>query len=189
MSIDLPDLRAGLIDKAEAQRRRGNLEQESKLYGAMDGAMKFVKGDAIAGMLIAFVNIVAGIAIGVGMRGMSLGESADTYSILSVGDGMVAQIPSLFVSIAAGLVIALASMAGPGGLNHLGVQIAREILGCIPVRCSSPRLSWWVFCWCRGCPPGRFCRSRWCWSVRGTSLAEPPRRLTSPAIGRPRLRC
>ena len=127
MSIDA-DLRAGLIDKAEAQRRRGNLEQESKLYGAMDGAMKFVKGDAIAGMLIAFVNIVAGVAIGVGMRGMSLGESVDTYSILSIGDGMVAQIPSLFVSIAAGIV--LTRVGGrSGGRNHLGVQIAQEVLG------------------------------------------------------------
>jgi type III secretion protein V len=127
MSIDA-DLRAGLIDKAESQRRRSTLEQESKLYGAMDGAMKFVKGDAIAGMLIAFVNIVAGIAIGVGMRGMSLGESTDTYSILSVGDGMVAQIPSLFVSIAAGLVITRVD-GRSRGINHLGVQIAREVLG------------------------------------------------------------
>jgi type III secretion protein V len=127
MSIDA-DLRAGLIDKAEAQRRRSDLEQESKLYGAMDGAMKFVKGDAIAGMLIAFVNIVAGVAIGVGMRGMSLGESVDTYSILSIGDGMVAQIPSLFVSIAAGIV--LTRVGGrSGGRNHLGVQIAQEVLG------------------------------------------------------------
>jgi type III secretion protein V len=127
MSIDA-DLRAGLIDKVEAQRRRSNLEQESKLYGAMDGAMKFVKGDAIAGMLIAFVNIVAGMAIGVGMRGMSLGESADTYSILSVGDGMVAQIPSLFVSIAAGIVMTRVG-GRSGGRNHLGVQIAQEVLG------------------------------------------------------------
>jgi type III secretion protein V len=94
----------------------------------MDGAMKFVKGDAIAGMLIAFVNIVAGVAIGVGMRGMSLGESVDTYSILSIGDGMVAQIPSLFVSIAAGIV--LTRVGGrSGGRNHLGVQIAQEVLG------------------------------------------------------------
>ena len=127
MSIDA-DLRAGLIDKEEGQRRRRTLEQESKLYGAMDGAMKFVKGDAIAGMLIAFVNIVAGIAIGVGMRGMSLGESLDTYSILSVGDGMVAQIPSLFVSIAAGIVITRVD-GRSRGLNHLGVQIAQEVLG------------------------------------------------------------
>ena len=127
MSIDA-DLRAGLIDKTEAQRRRGNLEQESRLYGAMDGAMKFVKGDAIAGMLIAAVNIFAGMAIGVGMRGMSLGESVDTYSILSVGDGMVAQIPSLFVSIAAGIVLTRVS-GRSGDRNHLGVQIAQEVLG------------------------------------------------------------
>ena len=127
MSIDA-DLRAGLIDKMEAQRRRGSLEQESRLYGAMDGAMKFVKGDAIAGMIIACVNIIAGMALGVGMRGMSLGESVDTYSILSVGDGMVAQIPSLFVSIAAGIV--LTRVGGrSGNRNHLGVQIAQEVLG------------------------------------------------------------
>jgi type III secretion protein V len=127
MSIDA-DLRAGLIDKEEAQRRRRDLEEESRLYGAMDGAMKFVKGDAIAGMLIAFVNIVAGMAIGIGMRGMSLGESVDAYSILSVGDGMVAQIPSLFVSIAAGIVITRVD-GKIRGRNHLGGQIAREVFG------------------------------------------------------------
>jgi type III secretion protein V len=126
MSIDA-DLRAGLVDKEEAQRRRRSLEEESKLYGAMDGAMKFVKGDAIAGMLIAFVNVVAGIAIGAGMRGMSLGDSVDTYSVLSVGDGMVAQIPSLFVSIAAGIVITRVD-GRSRGRNHLGVQIAHEVL-------------------------------------------------------------
>jgi type III secretion protein V len=127
MSIDA-DLRAGLIDKEEAQRRRRDLEDESRLYGAMDGAMKFVKGDAIAGMLIAFVNIVAGMAIGVGMRGMSLADSVDAYSVLSVGDGMVAQIPSLFVSIAAGIVITRVD-SKLRGRNHLGGQIAHEVLG------------------------------------------------------------
>jgi len=127
MSIDA-DLRAGLIDKEDAQRRRRDLEEESRLYGAMDGAMKFVKGDAIAGMLIAFVNIVAGMAIGVGMRGMSLGDSVDAYSVLSVGDGMVAQIPSLFVSIAAGIVIT--RVGGKlRGRGHLGGQIAHEVFG------------------------------------------------------------
>lgn len=127
MSIDA-DLRGGLIDKEEAQRRRSGLEEESRLYGAMDGAMKFVKGDAIAGMLIAFVNIVAGMAIGVGMRGMSLGDSVDAYSVLSVGDGMVAQIPSLFVSIAAGIVITRVD-GKLRGRKHLGGQIAQEVLG------------------------------------------------------------
>jgi type III secretion protein V len=125
MSVDA-DLRAGLIDKAEAQRRRNALEEESRLYGAMDGAMKFVKGDAIAGLLIAFVNIVAGITIGVTLHGMSVGTSVDTYSVLSVGDGMVAQIPSLFVSIAAGMVITRVDRSA--GRATLGVQIAQQIM-------------------------------------------------------------
>jgi type III secretion protein V len=126
MSIDA-DLRAGLIDKEEAQRRRRDIEQESRLHGAMDGAMKFVKGDAIAGIIIAFVNVVAGIAIGVSMHGMAFGEAVDTYSVLSVGDGMVAQIPSLFVSIAAGILITrVDSSARERG--HLGAQITHEVL-------------------------------------------------------------
>jgi type III secretion protein V len=127
MSIDA-DLRAGLIDKGEALRRRRELEEETRLYGAMDGAMKFVKGDAIAGMLIALVNIVAGITIGVTMRGMTFGGSVDAYSVLSVGDGMVAQIPSLFISIAAGIVITRVD-GNLRGRSHLGAQIAHELLG------------------------------------------------------------
>jgi type III secretion protein V len=127
MSIDA-DLRAGLIEKEEAQRRRAELDEEMRLHSAMDGAMKFVKGDAIAGMLIALVNIVAGITIGVSIRSMSLSDSVDTYSVLSVGDGMVAQIPSLFVSIAAGIVITRVD-GRLRGRNHLGVQIAHQVLG------------------------------------------------------------
>jgi type III secretion protein V len=126
MSVDA-DLRAGLIDKEEAVRRRRELDEESRLYGALDGAMKFVKGDAIASLIIAFVNIVAGITIGVSMRGMSVGTSADTYSVLSVGDGMVAQIPSLFVSIAAGILITRVESRSRGR-QTLGVQMAQQIL-------------------------------------------------------------
>jgi type III secretion protein V len=126
MSIDA-DLRAGLVDKEEAQRRRRELEQESRLYGALDGAMKFVKGDAIAALIIAFVNIVAGITIGVSMHGMSVGTSVDTYSVLSVGDGMVAQIPSLFVSIAAGILITRVESRSKAR-ETLGMQIAQQIL-------------------------------------------------------------
>jgi type III secretion protein V len=126
MSIDA-DLRAGLVDKDEAQRRRRELEQESRLYGALDGAMKFVKGDAIAALIIAFVNIVAGITIGVSMHGMSVGTSVDTYSVLSVGDGMVAQIPSLFVSIAAGILITRVESRSKAR-ETLGMQIAQQIL-------------------------------------------------------------
>ena len=103
MSIDA-DLRAGIISADEARDRREKLEQESQLHGAMDGAMKFVKGDAIAGLLIAFINIVAGIAVGTLMHDMSISEALQRYAILTVGDGMASQIPSLLVSIAAGIV-------------------------------------------------------------------------------------
>ena len=126
MSIDA-DMRAGIIGKDEAQRRRREIEEESQLHGAMDGAMKFVKGDAIAGLIIAFVNIIAGVAIGVSMHSMSLGEAVNTYSVLSIGDGMVAQIPSLFVSIAAGIVITRVDSSSQAR-THLGVQIARQVL-------------------------------------------------------------
>ncbi|MGU4703668.1 flagellar biosynthesis protein FlhA, partial [Burkholderia cepacia] len=103
MSIDA-DLRAGIISADEARERREKLEQESQMHGAMDGAMKFVKGDAIAGLVIAFINIVAGIAVGTLMHGMDIGEALQRYAILTVGDGMASQIPSLLVSIAAGIV-------------------------------------------------------------------------------------
>ncbi len=124
MSIDA-DLRAGLIDKEEARRRRQALGQESQMHGAMDGAMKFVKNDAIATLLIALINIVGGISIGVGMKDMAFGDAVSRYTILTVGDGMVAQIPSLFVSIAAGVLIT--RVAGRNGGNNLGVQISEQI--------------------------------------------------------------
>lgn len=127
MSIDA-DLRAGSIDKATAFQRRSVLEQECQMYGAMDGAMKFVKGDAIAAIIIAVVNIVAGIAIGAGQRGMSLADAASRYVLLSVGDGMVSQIPSLFASVAAGILITrVAGQSAPGD-GHLAGQIGRQIL-------------------------------------------------------------
>lgn len=104
MSID-SDLRAGLIDQNEARRRRGVLEKESQLFGAMDGAMKFVKGDAIAGLLIIFVNLLGGLTIGVLQRDMTAGAAAKLYCILSIGDGLIAQIPALLISVAAGMII------------------------------------------------------------------------------------
>jgi type III secretion protein V len=126
MSIDA-DLRSNLIDKAEARRRRAELEQESKLHGALDGAMKFVKGDAVASMVIAFVNIVAGIAIGMAMNGLPVSDALSTYTVLTVGDGMVSQIPSLFVSIAAGIVITrVGADDGQGG--NLGRQVMRQVM-------------------------------------------------------------
>jgi type III secretion protein V len=104
MAID-NDLRNGDIDKAEAGTRRRKLERESQLYGAMDGAMKFVKGDAIAGLVIVLINLVGGLLIGMVQRGMSFGEAGHAYSLLTVGDGLIAQIPALLVSVAAGTVV------------------------------------------------------------------------------------
>ncbi|WP_375453301.1 type III secretion system export apparatus subunit SctV [uncultured Methylobacterium sp.] len=104
MSID-SDMRAGMIELDEAKRRRNKLEKESQLYGAMDGAMKFVKGDAIAGLIIIAVNMIGGIAIGTMQRGMPIGEAMERYSLLTIGDGLVSQIPALFISMTAGFIV------------------------------------------------------------------------------------
>ncbi len=104
MSVDA-DVRAGTIDVNEARKRRGMLEQENQLYGAMDGAMKFVKGDAIAGLIITFINILAGLAIGIFQKGMPAMKAVTTYSILTIGDGLVSQIPALLISITAGIMV------------------------------------------------------------------------------------
>ncbi|AKK24865.1 EscV/YscV/HrcV family type III secretion system export apparatus protein [Pandoraea oxalativorans] len=104
MSID-GDLRANVIDATEARRLRAVVQKESQLYGAMDGAMKFVKGDAIASIIVILVNILGGICVGVFMHDMSAGEAATLYAILSVGDGLIAQIPALLISIAAGIIV------------------------------------------------------------------------------------
>ncbi|MGI9505526.1 MAG: type III secretion system export apparatus subunit SctV [Geminicoccaceae bacterium] len=104
MSIDA-DLRNGDIEQAEAKRRRQMLQKESQLYGAMDGAMKFVKGDAIAGLVIIAVNLLGGVMVGTLQHGMSMGEALQVYALLTVGDGLVAQIPALFMSITAGTIV------------------------------------------------------------------------------------
>ena len=104
MSID-GDMRAGVIDMDEARRRREKVEKESQLYGSMDGAMKFVKGDAIAGLIIIAINLVGGLIIGVTQRGMEVGEAMQVYSILTIGDGLVAQIPALLIAMTAGIIV------------------------------------------------------------------------------------
>jgi flagellar biosynthesis protein FlhA len=111
MAIDA-DLSAGLIDEVTAKARRKAVEDESAFFGAMDGASKFVRGDAIAGLLITAINVIGGIIIGVAMHGMPFGEAADAYTRLTVGDGLVAQIPSLIVSVAAGLLVSKAGLEG-----------------------------------------------------------------------------
>ncbi len=111
MAIDA-DLSAGLITEDEARARRKELEDESAFFGAMDGASKFVRGDAIAGILITFINILGGIIIGVAQQEMSFGEAANNYTLLTVGDGLVSQIPALIVSVAAGLLVSKAGVRG-----------------------------------------------------------------------------
>ena len=111
MAIDA-DLSAGLIDEATARRRRKELEEESGFYGAMDGAAKFVRGDAIAALLITVINIIGGLAIGVIRHGMPFAEAAATFTTLTAGDGLVSQIPSLLVSTAAGIVVTKGGMEG-----------------------------------------------------------------------------
>jgi flagellar biosynthesis protein FlhA len=111
MAIDA-DLSAGMIEEAEARRRRRALEEESAFFGSMDGAAKFVRGDAIAGIIVTVVNLVGGLAIGLGRHGMPLGDAVQTFSLLTVGDGMVSQIPALLVSVAAGIVVTRAGSEG-----------------------------------------------------------------------------
>ncbi len=111
MAIDA-DLSAGLIDETEAKRRRKDLEEESTFFGSMDGAAKFVRGDAIAGLIITFINIVVGVSLGVWRHGMDMSESFNTYARLTVGDGLVTQIPALIVSVAAGLLVTKAGVTG-----------------------------------------------------------------------------
>ena len=111
MAVDA-DLSAGLIDETEAKRRRKALEDESGFFGAKDGASKFVRGDAIAGLLVVFINIIGGMIIGIAQQGMAFADAARTYTLLTVGDGLVTQMPALIVSTAAGLLVTKAGVAG-----------------------------------------------------------------------------
>ncbi len=122
LAIDA-DLSAGLIDEGEAKSRRKGLEQESNFYGSMDGASKFVRGDAIAGLLITIINIIGGIIIGVAQGGLSFGQAAETYTILTVGDGLVSQIPALVISIAAGFLVTKANTDTENSQSVIGKQL------------------------------------------------------------------
>jgi len=124
LSID-SDLRAGLLDKDEARRKRRLLETESQLHGSLDGAMKFVKGDAICGIVIILINLLGGLAIGVLKKDMSLAQATHTYSILTIGDGLVSQIPAILATMAAGLVVT--RTAGEIEDRHLGDAISRQV--------------------------------------------------------------
>ncbi len=121
MAIDA-DLNAGLIDEKEAKQRRAEISQESDFYGAMDGASKFVRGDAVAGILILLINVAGGLVVGVMQHDMALAQAAENYTLLTIGDGLVAQIPALIISVAAGLVV---SRVGDEG--EIGGQVVRQI--------------------------------------------------------------
>ena len=124
MAIDA-DLNAGVLTDEEAKARRAAVADEADFYGAMDGASKFVKGDAIAGLVITLVNLVGGLAIGIMQRGMSIGDAVATYSLLTIGDGLVAQIPALLVSISSGLIVTRAAGGSDLGSDVFG-QFARQ---------------------------------------------------------------
>jgi flagellar biosynthesis protein FlhA len=121
MAIDA-DLNAGIIEESEARVRRTNIQRESDFYGAMDGASKFVKGDAVAGLIITVVNIIGGLAIGVLQRGMEIGAAAQTYSLLTVGDGLVSQVPALLFSTATGIIVTRSA-----GEHNLGLDIIASL--------------------------------------------------------------
>jgi len=123
MAIDA-DLNAGLIDEQEARRRRDDIAREADFYGAMDGASKFVRGDAIAGILITLINIIGGLTIGVLQHGLSLSEAAQTYTLLTVGDGLVTQIPALITSTAAGIIVTRATTD-----DNMGKDINKQLTG------------------------------------------------------------
>lgn len=122
MSIDA-DLNAGLINEEEARARREEIAQEAEYYGAMDGANKFVRGDAVAGIIITLANIIGGLAIGVFQNQLSFGDAAETYTLLTIGDGLVTQIPALIVSTSAGIIVSRA-----GAESNLGQEITAQIL-------------------------------------------------------------
>jgi len=121
MAIDA-DLNAGIVDQEEAGRRRAEIAQEADFYGSMDGASKFVKGDAIAGILVLGINIVGGFAIGMGQHGLSFGEAAHNYTLLTIGDGLVAQIPSLMLSMGTAIIVTRVSTSG-----DMGDQISGQL--------------------------------------------------------------
>lgn len=123
MAIDA-DLNQGMIDEAEARKRREKIAREADFYGAMDGASKFVRGDAVAGLLITAINIIGGFAIGMVQMGLDWRESAATFTILTVGDGLVAQVPALLISVASGIIVTRAATEG-----NLGSDIVGQLLG------------------------------------------------------------
>src|SRR5580692_4041713 len=147
MAVDA-DLSAGLIDEKEAKRRRKDLEAESNFFGAMDGASKFVRGDAIAGLMIVAINVIGGIIIAVAQKGMSFSDASQTFTLLTVGDGLVTQMPALIVSTAAGLMVSKAGVEGSTDkamMNQLSfypqaLGMASTVMGVVSMLPGMPHL-------------------------------------------------
>jgi type III secretion protein V len=183
MAIDA-DMRAGMMDAAEAQRRRKTLSREAQLYGAMDGAMRFVKGDAIAGILILLVCIGGGLAIGVGQRGLAFDDAFRVYAVLTIGDGLVSQIPALVTSTAAGLVVTRVASEDEG--THLGEEISTQLLAqpkavgtaagllvLLSLVPGLPKLPFWILAAAAGAVA---------WGVSRRRASRVPRTATGPAV-------
>lgn len=126
MSID-SDLRGGLIDGKQARYKREQLSRESQLFGAMDGAMKFVKGDAVAGLIIVVINILGGFSTGIIQHGMSAADAITLYSVLTIGDGLIAQIPALLIALTAGMIITRVAPDDDSERTNIGTQIGQQI--------------------------------------------------------------
>ncbi|MDI5035745.1 FHIPEP family type III secretion protein, partial [Salmonella enterica subsp. enterica serovar Montevideo] len=152
MAIDA-DLNAGLIGEDEAKKRRSEVTQEADFYGSMDGASKFVRGDAIAGILIMVINVVGGLLVGVLQHGMSIGSAAESYTLLTIGDGLVAQIPALVISTAAGVIVTRVStdqdvgeqMVGQLFSNPRVMLLAAAVLGLLGMVPGMPNLVFLLF--------------------------------------------
>lgn len=152
MAIDA-DLNAGLIGEDEAKKRRSEVTQEADFYGSMDGASKFVRGDAIAGILIMVINVVGGLLVGVLQHGMSMGSAAESYTLLTIGDGLVAQIPALVISTAAGVIVTRVStdqdvgeqMVGQLFSNPRVMLLAAAVLGLLGMVPGMPNLVFLLF--------------------------------------------
>jgi flagellar biosynthesis protein FlhA len=153
MAIDA-DLSAGLIDEGKARARRKDLEDESNFFGAMDGASKFVRGDAVAGLVITAINVVGGIFIGVAQQGLSFSAATHTFTLLSVGDGLVSQIPALIVSTAAGMLVSKAGISGSARILPPSASL-RSSPWCLLSSQASPSFRSWCCRCCRAAPRGK----------------------------------
>jgi flagellar biosynthesis protein FlhA len=160
MAIDA-DLSTGLIDQDTAKQRRKDLEQESTFFGAMDGASKFVKGDAVAGLIITAINIIGGILIGVVQHKMPIGEASASYTLMTIGDGLVSQIPALIISIAAGMVVSKAGVEGSANkalttqlaMNPVALGMVSASAGVIALIPGMPIIPFAALAWVRATWP------------------------------------